>query len=389
MALTPTETNLGSSQHILSLIEGIADEIRESADESESNRTLSKSAVRAISDAGLFKTKLPEALGGFEADPIVQFEAIEAMTVLDTSAGWNYMIGAASVGIPGAFLSDEAIATIFENGSIPRFASVGLPGGQAIPENGGHKLTGRWPFASGVKHSEWIWCGALVPTDGDPEFRMFTFPLKNAKVVDEWHVSGLKGTGSCDVLVDGLLIPNDFSWNPFTDEPRRGGPMFKIGLPGILTNEHAAIASGVATRVLDEVSSLSKTKKRGMPPAPLSERGTFQSDIGKSRLMLEAARTLAIQVHANAFKRVSSGETLTPADQAKLRASATYITEVALSITGQMFRFAGASALHESSVIQRYHRDLVAAGQHFMVSDSVYEAYGKACLGSDDVNPMG
>lgn len=388
MSVSNAQEKTNESDHLLSLISGISLDITSGAASSEQQRTLAADAVNAITNAGLWMTKLPRELGGVEADPVAQFRAIEAMTELDTSAGWCFMIGAASVGIPAAFLADSAIDKIFADGKIPRFASVGLPGGQAMPTDGGYKLSGRWPFASGVRHSEWIWCGSLVPTGAEPEFRMCTFRLSDAEVVDDWHVSGLKGTGSCDVVVDDLFIPTEFTWHPFADPPKRGGPLYRLGLPGILTNEHAAFASGAARRVLSEVIELSKVKKRGIPPAPLGDRGSFQLAVGRAKMELDAARAHAINVHQSAFNKVSSGAALTPSDQTELRASATYITEVALSVTSGMFRAAGASSLHSSSVIQRYYRDLVAAGQHFMVSDSAYESYGKACLGVEDVNPM-
>ena len=328
-------------------VEGV---VQATADASESERTLDPAAVDALDACGLMKLKLPEALGGVEADPVLQFEAIEEMTRLDTSAGWCFMVGATSVGLPGAFLADSAIKRIFVNGSVPRFAGVAMPGGQATRVNGGFQLSGRWPFASGVRHSSWLWCGAVVPGTDPPEIRILSFPKDDAEVIDDWHVSGLKGTGSCDVEVRNLQVPQEFTWALFADPPQRGGPLYRLGLPAFVTIEHSAFAAGAARRILDETVALSKNKKRGMPPTPVVDRGTFQAALGKSELRLAAARHLVLRTHEEAFERVSRGETLGPRDQAALRGCACYITEVAQSIAARMFRLAGAGARHNSEI---------------------------------------
>jgi indole-3-acetate monooxygenase len=263
-----------------------------------------------------------------------------------------------------------------------------MPCGQANPVSGGFELSGRWPFASGIRHSSWLWCGAVVPGKEPPEIRIMSFPKSDAEVIDDWHVSGLRGTGSCDVEVKKLHVPKEFTWALFTDPPQRGGPLYRHGLPAFVTIEHSAFAAGAARRVLDETAALSKNKRRGMPPTPLVERGAFQEAIGKSELQLGAARQLVLRTHEQAFEKVSNGELLSPRDQATLRGCACYITEVAQSVIAHMFRFAGAGALHKSSAIQRYQRDITAAGQHLLVSDSAYEVHGRATLGFDNINPM-
>ena len=107
---------------LLEAVESVRDVVATSADESERLGTLAPDAVAAIRDAGLFKLKLPQTLGGAEADPVTQIEVIEALAYIDASAGWCVMIGATSIGQPGAFAGDEAVAEIFGDGRIPTAA---------------------------------------------------------------------------------------------------------------------------------------------------------------------------------------------------------------------------------------------------------------------------
>ena len=86
-----------------------------------------------------------------------------------------------------------------------------MPIGKTEIVDGGYLLSGRWPFASGVRHSEWIGAGAIVVRDGTPERRMMVFPTASAELHDNWQVAGLKGTGSCDFSVDGLFVQEAFT----------------------------------------------------------------------------------------------------------------------------------------------------------------------------------
>ncbi len=134
---------------LLEAVEGVRDVVEASAMEAEELRTLPRKAVDAIYDAGLFSMKVPEVLGGAEADLVTQIEVVEAMTRIDTSAGWTMMIGAGSLGMASAFLSEEAVPEVFADGRIPRFASSSRPMGKAERTEGGYIMNGRWPFASG------------------------------------------------------------------------------------------------------------------------------------------------------------------------------------------------------------------------------------------------
>src|SRR5262249_18504202 len=121
--------------------------------------------VDAVDDAGLLRLKLPEIFGGAEADPVTQIEVIEALSYVDASAGWCLMIGASSIALPAAFLSNEGVAEVLARGRVPRASTAFMPTGTATPHAGGYLVNGRWAFASGVRHAAWINLGALVSAD--------------------------------------------------------------------------------------------------------------------------------------------------------------------------------------------------------------------------------
>jgi alkylation response protein AidB-like acyl-CoA dehydrogenase len=368
---------------LLDAVERIRPTVAAGADEAERLRTLPPATVAALRDTGLLGLKLPAVLGGAEADPVTQIDVIEALTTVDASAGWCLMVGATTGALPGVFLGDEAVATIFAGGTMPLAAGCYMPTGHAVAAPGGFLVSGRWAFASGIRHAAWVSGTAWVVRDGarTAERRVFVVRTGEVEIHDTWHVAGLRGTGSCDFSVHDHFVPEAFTWDIERAVPRRGGALYRLGLPGFVTNEHAAFALGVARRALDTVSALAVTKARGLRPSPVAGRATFQRFLAQAELRLRAARALAVELNEAAWTTVGVGDTLTARQHAELRSAAVLATETALEITTAAFRYAGGSALYETSVLQRSLRDLNAGAQHFMVSDSGYEALGRLRLG--------
>lgn len=378
-------------QALLTTVARIRPEIERASAEGESLMTLPASSVSAIADSGLFRLKLPEVLGGLEADLITQYEVIEAMSYVDAAAGWSVMIGATCIAVLGAFLPDAAVAEVFRGPRAPRSASTIAPTGTARQTDGGYTLSGRWAFASGVRHSDWISVGALVPDPhaSRPRHLMFAFPTSRARIHDNWDTIGLRGTGSCDLSLEDVFIPTSFTFDILTGEPARGGPLFRLGFPAFVAYEHAAFATGVARRALDTLVEWAPAKMRGIPPSPLVGRGSFQRDLGELDLKLRAARALALDRNREAWATVTAGGRPDARLQAELRGAAVFATDVAVEVTTSAYRFAGGGAVYKPNLLERAVRDLYTATQHFMVSSSAYETHGQGLLGMTGLNPLG
>jgi alkylation response protein AidB-like acyl-CoA dehydrogenase len=375
---------------LLSSVEDIADTLTAQVPIDEAHNTLSPESVKILEDAGMFRLKLPAELGGAEADPTTQMLVLEALAHASSAASWCAMVGSTSGGLPGTFLPDTAIAEMFPPGHIPLGAVVAMPIGKTEIVDGGYLLSGRWPFASGVRHSEWIGAGAIVVRDGTPERRMMVFPTASAELHDNWQVAGLKGTGSCDFSVDGLFVQEAFTWNLLDGVQNRGGPVYKIGHPGFVANEHAGFALGVARRALDAFTEREAAKKRGYTGklSSLSARPTVQRMLGAGDLKLRAARSLAIEPNDAAYQAVVEGGRPSTRLQGELRAIASYCTEVALEVVTDAFRYSGGGAIYQQNILQQCLRDMNVAAQHLMVSEIAYENLGQMMLGVPDVNPM-
>ena len=263
--------------------------------------------------------------------------------------------------------------------------------GEARPVDGGYRVTGRWSFASGIPHAEWVTAAVrLAHGDGaGPEVLAVVFPTTSATIHDNWQVGGLKGTGSNDFSVDDLFVPAAFALDRRSVQPKRGGAIYRLGAPGFVAVEHDGFAFGAARRALDAIIELAQAKMRGYTSASsLAHRSAFQRALGEDELRLRAARALVVEILEAVWAHVSRGEPPTLQMQVEMRSSAAYATEVAVDVVTRAFRAGGGSALYETSILPRLLRDINAAAQHLMVSDIAYEHQAKMSLGFPDVDPM-
>jgi len=351
-------------------------------------RTLPPASVAALRDSGLLALKLPQVLGGAEADPMLQNEVIEAVSYINPAAGWCLFIGAASIGMAAAFLPDAAIDRMFAGDHVPTAAAALMPGTMKAVD-GGYRLSGRWSWGSGIRHAEWVLVSTKA-TRGDStiEPRIAVVPASGLEIIDNWHVMGLGGTGSCDFAAADLFVPEEFTY-PVALRPNRGGPLYRLGMPGFVTNEIPSFAIGVARRALDEVMALARSKSRGYrKPVSIAGRAAFQGMVAESELKLRAARGLAMDVAERSWRIVSEGRICAPEMQAEMRAAGTLVTEIAVETATNAFRYAAGSAVRLESVLQRCMRDLQTASAHYMVSNSTYETYGQYLLGIPAADPL-
>ena len=258
--------------------------------------------------------------------------------------------------------------------------------------DGGYRLTGRWPFASGVRHAEWLTAGCWVRRDAQDsgERHIAVFPAAAAEIHDNWHVAGLESTGSNDFSVTDLFVPADFVWNPATARPRRGGPLYRLGMPAFVAYEHVAFALGLMRRALDAAVELAGSKRRGVnSPTPVSERSSFQALLGEGEIRRRTVRAGAIELFEAAWTTVCAGKPVTRRSKPSYGASPSTPPRAAAEVVTGLFRSTGGGALYRTGVLQRCLRDINGAAQHIMVSDSAYERLGQMLLGVPDVDPMG
>jgi alkylation response protein AidB-like acyl-CoA dehydrogenase len=374
---------------LLGRVEAIGKVLQESGAQSEENATLAPQAVAALRTAGVFRLKLPMAVGGAEADPVTEMLVLERLAYHDFTSAWCTMVGATAVASLGAFLPDSALAKVFPGGKIPTASISFFPAGRAVREKGGFRLNGRWRFNSGIRHAELVLGGTVVEgteseNGGRPLVIFSALPIRDATLYDNWRdVVGLKGTGSCDFSVENYFLPEEFSfvWDLLKPKPRRGGPSLLLPPFSYVAKEHGSVAIGGALRALDELIKLATTTQGTFRPTKLAERQVVHRQIAEADLKLRAARALMHERYEELYRKVNAGGEPDGRDIADVRAICVHATDVAIGVATMAYHFAGNTGLRHPHVIGRLLRDLNTAGIHQVMSDTAYENHGKYRLG--------
>ena len=366
----------------------LAPRIRALADEAERDRRLPAELVRAFADAGFFHLCVPRALGGREAEPAMLVRVMETLAAADGSAAWCAMIGATS-GVASAYLPDAAREIYGAPGSISGGAFAPL--GRAIAVEGGYRVTGRWPFASGCEHCTWLMGGSVVVEQGTPRLlpsglpdsRLMLFPAGDARIIDTWTVAGLRGTGSHDIAVDDLFVPAARSFSLITDRPCRTGALYAFPVFGLLALGIAAVTLGIGRAAIDELVRLAGVKTPSGSRRRLGERAVIQAAVAEAEAVLGAGRALVFDTVATAWAAAEAEGTIDLRLRARLRLAATHAAISAARAVDLMYNAGGGTSVYATSPLQRHFRDVHAATQHVMIAPATLELVGRVLLGVD------
>ncbi|MBV9248623.1 MAG: acyl-CoA dehydrogenase family protein, partial [Acetobacteraceae bacterium] len=264
----------------------------------DADRQLPSELVEALREAGFFRMWLPRALGGAEVPPIPFLEAIEELSRQEGSVGWCAVIPAGYARLAGA-MTQEAATEVFGSG---RSILVGTlnPTGKALAVPGGYRVTGRWGYGSFIAHSDWVLGNCIThdesgmrrDAEGAPDFRLCLFPRADVEVFDNWHVGGLRGTGSSDYQVTELFVPEEksiplVSFNP---QPTQPGPLFATPMTSTFVSCIATVVLGIARAAIEALAEIAVSKTPTGSRSVLGEKVVAQVDIARAEALVRSGR---------------------------------------------------------------------------------------------------
>ena len=376
--------------------ESVGPLLSEYADDSARGKTLVPESVAALERAGFFAMASPKEVGGHDVHPATQVEAFEQLAAVDVSSGWVAMIQAETAGLAGAHLADGVgLDTVFGN-DFPQIAGTANPEGRATAlADGTYRLNGRWSFCSGIRHCGWVLANSVVvkedgsrptPEDGLPPVIGSVVPQASVAVEDSWNVMGLEGTGSCHYQMHDVVVRPEFT-TPFGGvHSNRGGAWFENPTITFLSPGHTGIALGAARQALDLLNGELTKRVRFASAVAIADRNVFQRDFGEMSCRYEAARAYAMTTLDGAMAQREAGQPTTPADDARIRAMVTWVTDACVDVVRFAHHTGGGAAAFVDNPLQRLLRDILVASQHVYVADSAYERTGAFRLGR---NPPG
>src|SRR5450432_237526 len=202
----PVTDNVG--QTVVNGVRDLLPVLRDRAQQTEDARVVPAESVKALAETGFFRLLQPARFGGHEADPLTFYTAVRLVASACGSTGWVSSVLGVHPWHLGLFPL-QAQEEVWGDDRGTRVSSSYAPTGRAQEVPGGHRLTGRWSFSSGCNHATWVLLGGIVlDDDGKPtDFRTFLLPASDYTIDDVWDTVGLRGTGSNDIIVDGVFVP--------------------------------------------------------------------------------------------------------------------------------------------------------------------------------------
>ena len=367
-------------EDVVAVARGLQAEIRNAREEVEANRRLPFPLVEKMEQAGLFRLSLPQSMGGPECDPLTSFAAVEELSRADGSVGWCSMLSSTCSLFAGFLPSDVGRAMFGEPPSFRMAGSI-RPEGRAVVVDGGYRASGRWDYASGINHANWLLCTCVIEDGGLPETRSLLAPMEAATVHDNWSTVGMRGTGSHDFSLDDVFIPAEHSFLLFST-PYETTPLYHPRLALVVAwAPVAANALGMARGAMDAFTELASGTGSTVSTMPLRERSMVQTNVGEAEAIIGAARAYVVDSVGSAWQAVCEGSEDLDGAVAVARLSITHAIWESVRAVDLLFHAAGTNAVHRRHPLERFFRDVHTAAQHVAGSPSSIEAAGQALLG--------
>lgn len=361
--------------------------------EMDRRRELTPEVLQALVDADLLRLLVPRSIGGQEIELLEFCRVCELAGSSDGSVGWFVAQCNVTSSTSAAALSLDVARRMFDG--LQAGAAWGPPHGasRAIRVEGGYRLTGEWSYASGGRHVKWLGAHSAVQNPdgtphmrhGRPDHRTFLFLRSDARIIDDWHVLGLRATGSDSYSVNDLFVPEAHA--PLRDAPeerREAGPLYPIGSVALYACGFSSVTLGIARRLLEDLIALTRGRSSKAAPTSLARNNAVQQEIATLDTRLSAARALLHEVAGEVYT-ASCQASLDLDKRMRLRATTTLAMKEATDVSVACYRAAGTVAIRDSAPFERRLRDALTASQHVQASLLLVEMVGRHIIGTDNV----
>lgn len=363
--------------------------LRAHADRTERHRRLSDEVIDALADAGLFRMRVPVRYGGFESDARTMLEVATALGQGDGSASWTASVWWITNWMAALF-PDEVQDEVFA-GPDTRVCGTLSPTAMAAPAEGGVVVNGRWGFISGALHSQWQLVVAVLATaEGGHEPIMAVAPMSDLRVVDDWHTSGLRGTGSVTTIAEDLFIPSErvmslgaMLHEQYGTKLNADAAIYRAPVLPTASASSVGTVIGLARaayaaffeRLPDR--RITYTSYNGQAEAPLTHL-----QVADAELTIDAAEFHARRLAELLDAKNATGAAWTLEERARARADMGRACQLAQRAVDTLRRASGGSSVYTSVPIQRIDRDVQAINLHaLMHPDTNLELYGRVRCG--------
>ncbi|MGM0931777.1 MAG: acyl-CoA dehydrogenase family protein [Actinomycetota bacterium] len=382
------ERQTRETQHsaYLEQAQGLRDQLREHAAEADEKRRLNPDDVSAITDAGLTSLWAPAAYGGAETSVRTLVDATRVLGQGDAAAGWIVGVSNAATFVMSLF-SEAAKQEIWADGSSVRSAGVLAPSGQSEVVSGGIRLTGRWPYMSGVTVADWTFVTAPLNGSLGPgaELGFVLVPRSDIEIDDTWFVTGMRATASATAVLEGVFVPEHriLRWSEYRPDSYSG--IYRSHIYSILNICIVSTLVGEAEHALELV--LDKAGSRSIVTTTYrtqTESAAFQVEVAKAAQLIESARLRLSSAAEMMDEIVAEGRPATNEQKIRNRADCSFVAQACWEALDTLASAHGTSTFSQSNPLERLWRNAAVGSRHAGLSMRVgNELLGRSLLGLD------
>ncbi len=327
---------------------------------------------------GLYRAFVPEQFGGSGMSPTRFLQLIEAISAADGSAGWVASFGFATKYL--ASLPAATLAELYRESPDIVFAGAIFPPQPAAPEADGYRVHGRWGFGSGCMGASVIGVGIRVEGESGGLPRMAVMPRAQVKIVENWDTIGMFATGSHDLVVEDVLVPQE--WTLIRGSaPSIDTAAYRYPTMAMATQVLAIVGAGVAREAISEVVKLA-TRKNSITGAPsMADRPVFQTMLARMEAQLLSARAWFYEETAAIWDQVVRGDPVPLEQVARVRIASTNIARAGADVARHAFEAAGTTGIFNSHPLSRLLLDAMVVAQHAFMNDGTWQSGGAVLLG--------
>ncbi|MDH4365221.1 MAG: acyl-CoA dehydrogenase family protein [Acidimicrobiia bacterium] len=391
-------------EDVVGRVEPILPLVAEHAGWSNEHRRPHPEVFAALARAGLLRLIAPGHYNGGGAASEEFLTLIETLGRVDGSAAWTAMTLNEEVGIASAHLPADSMAGLLHDQPDVIIAGSGVALGRARRVDGGWLVNGRWKFVSGVPVADRVVLASRVVTDddgdgdGDPDggaprrARRVCFtlvPVSEVVVEDTWHVAGLRGSGSNDVVLTDVVVPDTWAgvFGPGDPSVPRT-PYYCLPTSLRFPFPKVGVAVGVARAAMAAFDQLARTKKPSFLPELLAERPNAQAAAAQAEALVSSGRAWVGELMDEVWAVAGRYEPIGPELHARTRLGASYAVDSAIRAVEGLASAAGTTAGQLDGPWPRLLADVRAVGQHFMVGPQQMHTAGRVLLGQDPGDPV-
>ncbi|MBC9725120.1 acyl-CoA dehydrogenase family protein [Streptomyces sp. TRM68367] len=351
--------------------------VEERRAEFEEKRHVPRDVITVFKDAGIYRASTPKQFGGDALPPAEFLGLIERISAVDASAGWVASFACSGVYLAALLLDTQA--QLYAEGPDVAFAGGLFPVQPAERVEGGYRVSGRWKFSSGCKGADVI--GVGIKAGEDKAGRPLTAVLRadQVEIAENWNVVGLRGTGSHDLVVDGAVVPQPWTFvrggDPTVDEP-----LYRYPTVPYAAQVLAVVGLGTARAALDHV--IAQGGRSGYTGAPKpGERATYRIAVGQAEAQLRSARAFFYEATEEAWATVLAGDPPTDGQASALRLASAHLAKVSFEVVRAAYQLGGIGAIADGSALQHYLRDASVVPQHAFLQEGMYDGAGAVLMG--------